>query len=130
MSLNNVEVSSWTVTHFSNFTHPSWKAHFVALTNEETGKLVNGPQGLSGTFNVPGKPLDTYINTSNWGKGIAIVNNHNIGRYWPSIGPQVTLYVPAQYLKQGENSLTLFELEYVPKNRSMSFQTEPLLDYP
>ena len=27
-------------------------------------------------------------------KGVAYINGYNIGRYWPSMGPQLTLYVP------------------------------------
>ena len=70
------------------------------------------------------------MNTAKWGKGVAFVNGHNLGRYWPLIGPQLTLYVPAPYLKKGKNSLILVELEYVPKDRKINFQTIPVLDYP
>ncbi|KAJ9179335.1 hypothetical protein P3X46_011138 [Hevea brasiliensis] len=54
---------------------------------------------------------DTFISFSGWGKGIAFVNDFNIGRYWPSFGPQCTLYVPAPILRHGENVLVILELE-------------------
>ncbi|OAY36500.1 beta-galactosidase 17 isoform X2 [Manihot esculenta] len=54
---------------------------------------------------------DTFISFSGWGKGIAFVNDFNIGRYWPSFGPQCTLYVPAPILHRGENVLVILELE-------------------
>ncbi|KAL1217623.1 Beta-galactosidase 17 [Cardamine amara subsp. amara] len=54
---------------------------------------------------------DTYLSFNGWGKGVAFVNNFNIGRYWPSRGPQCSLYVPAPLLKPGKNSLVIFELE-------------------
>ncbi|KAL8159264.1 hypothetical protein V2J09_000801 [Rumex salicifolius] len=50
---------------------------------------------------------DTFLSLDGWGKGLAFVNNFNLGRYWPSRGPQCNLYVPAPVLRQG----VLFELE-------------------
>jgi hypothetical protein len=47
-------------------------------------------------------------------KGIAWVNDFCLGRYWPIMGPQQTLYVPHGILKTGDNSITLFELESAP----------------
>jgi len=37
------------------------------------------------------------------------INGHNLGRYW-SIGPQQTLYVPAEWLKTGKNDIVVLEL--------------------
>ncbi|KAI9114157.1 hypothetical protein K1719_014807 [Acacia pycnantha] len=54
---------------------------------------------------------DTFISFDKWGKGIAFVNEFNLGRYWPSKGPQRNLYVPAPLLKEGDNTLVIFELE-------------------
>jgi len=55
-------------------------------------------------------------------KGVAFVNGINIGRYWPSFGPQITLYVPAVFLNPfpGINSIIMLELEGVPENLSIS----------
>lgn len=36
---------------------------------------------------------DTFLNPSNWGKGQVFINGHNIGRYWPSVGPQVIDFI-------------------------------------
>lgn len=52
---------------------------------------------------------DSYLDMSNWGKGVVWINGHNLGRYW-SIGPQQTLYVPAEWLKKGKNEITILEL--------------------
>ena len=52
---------------------------------------------------------DTYFDMSNWGKGVVWVNGHNLGRYW-YIGPQQTIYVPAEWLKKGANKITILEL--------------------
>lgn len=43
----------------------------------------------AGQFNV-NRPADTFFNPTDWGKGQVFINGHNIGRYWPSVGPQVT----------------------------------------
>ncbi|CAB3398408.1 unnamed protein product [Caenorhabditis bovis] len=72
----------------------------------------NQKQGVYfGVVEVKGKPADCWIDTTGWGKGIAIVNGNNIGRYWATQGPQMALFVPAEYLKSGDNSVMLVELE-------------------
>lgn len=73
--------------------------------------------------------MDTYLNTDGWGKGVAFVNGHNLGRYWPLVGPQITLYIPASFLRIGENEIVLVELEYVPSSEKIKLQKEPILDF-
>lgn len=51
---------------------------------------------------------DTYIDMSQYQKGIVYVNGHNLGRYW-NIGPQQRLYCPASWLKKGENKILIFD---------------------
>ena len=48
---------------------------------------------------------------------MAFLNGINLGRYWPLMGPQQTLYVPGIWIKPlcQENILTLFEQEKAPK---------------
>jgi beta-galactosidase len=53
---------------------------------------------------------DTFLNPKGWGQGVAWVNGFNLGKYW-KVGPQVTLYVPAEILHVGENELVVFEFE-------------------
>lgn len=91
--------------------------------------LRDGPVILRGNFSISGQPMDTYLNTDGWGKGVAFVNGRNLGRYWPLAGPQITLYVPASYLRTGENELLLVELEYIPTSKEMKLQTEPIFLY-
>ncbi|XP_057473648.1 beta-galactosidase 8-like isoform X1 [Actinidia eriantha] len=52
---------------------------------------------------------DTFISFRGWSKGIAFVNDFNIGRFWPSLGPQCSLYVPAPILQHGENVVVILE---------------------
>lgn len=93
----------------------------------DNGTLRSSPVFLRGHFTVTGQPLDTFLDTAGWGKGMAFVNGHNLGRYWPSVGPQITLYVPASYLRTGDNELVLLEFEYVSLTRKMKFQAAPNL---
>lgn len=52
---------------------------------------------------------DTYIDVSNYKKGIVWVNGHNLGRYW-NIGPQKRLYCPSPWLREGMNEIMIFDL--------------------
>jgi beta-galactosidase len=60
-----------------------------------------------GAFEVP-RPGDTFLDMRGWGKGIVLVNGHNLGRYW-HIGPQQTLYLPGVWLNKGRNEIVVFE---------------------
>ena len=65
-----------------------------------------------------GVPRDTFLDMSGWKKGVAFVNGFNLGRYWPDMGPQVTLYLPAPLLTQNcsnTNVLIIFEQERPPE---------------
>lgn len=62
-----------------------------------------------GTFTLAGT-ADTYFDMSRWGKGTLYVNGRNLGRYW-KIGPQLSLYCPASWLKAGENRVDVLDLE-------------------
>ncbi|XP_014673936.1 PREDICTED: beta-galactosidase-1-like protein 2 [Priapulus caudatus] len=67
------------------------------------GNGLEGPAMFRGHLNIEGAPRDTFIRLEGWVKGSVFVNNVNIGRYWEEKGPQKTLYVPAPFLKEGEN---------------------------
>lgn len=84
---------------------------------------------LRSYFQVTDQPLDTYLDTTGWGKGVAYVNGYNLGRYWPVVGPQMTLYIPATFLRTGQNILEILELEYVPATRKMRFSDKANLGF-
>lgn len=54
-------------------------------------------------------PADTFIDMTNYQKGLVWVNGHNLGRYW-NIGPQYRLYCPATWLNKGRNDVVVFDL--------------------
>jgi beta-galactosidase len=66
------------------------------------GIFFNGDFELSQTG-------DTYLDLSNYQKGVVWVNGHNLGRYW-NTGPQFRLYCPANFLKKGKNDVIVFDL--------------------
>lgn len=62
-------------------------------------------------FNLEMKALkDTYLDLTDFGKGVAFVNGVNIGRFW-NVGPTLSLYIPHGLLKEGANRIIIFETE-------------------
>lgn len=87
--LNQLPSASWNTYDQSNAVYPSLLRTTLTLDTE---------------------PTDTFINMSEWTKGIVIVNNFIVGRYW-NIGPQQTLFIPAPLLNIGDNQIYIFEME-------------------
>ncbi|XP_078054799.1 beta-galactosidase-like [Mustelus asterias] len=80
---------------------------------------VNVPAFYLGAFKIPNGipdlPQDTYLKFPGWSKGQVWINGFNLGRYWPTRGPQITLYVPAHILStSAANNITMLELERAP----------------
>ena len=95
-----------------------------AFSPGDDGRL---PRGVyTGTFNIKGKPSDTFLDFSSWGKGLVYVNGHAMGRIW-EIGPQQTLYMPGCWLRQGENEVVVFDI-LGPREAVSRGLREPLLD--
>ncbi|KYQ56701.1 Beta-galactosidase [Trachymyrmex zeteki] len=126
VNISGTPLTNWNMTGYA-FSDVS-SLRDITTIRIDSGTLNNGPAFLRGKFTIVGQPLDTYLDTTGWGKGVAFVNDHNLGRYWPLVGPQITLYVPAPYLRTGENELIILELEYVSHTRKMKFQSVPNLD--
>jgi beta-galactosidase len=112
------------LTGWQQFGLPFDQAPAVAKASAAAPEAASGPVLRSGTFTV-GTPTDTYLDLRQWGKGVVWVNGHNLGRYW-AIGPQQTLYVPAEWLKKGANTITVLEL-LKPQQASLSFLDHPIL---
>jgi beta-galactosidase len=101
------------------------------LPMAETSKLpftrtsCDGPCFYRSTFPV-GTPVDTFLDTSAFGKGAVWLNGLALGRIW-SIGPQRTLYVPGPWLRAGENEVVVFDLNGQP-GRTLLGRDHPILD--
>ena len=96
--------------------HSGWKMYPLEIDATMLKKLDFTREYQKGTpafyritFQVEEKG-DTFLDLSGWGKGCALLNGFNLGRFWEK-GPQKRLYVPAPLLRQGENELIIFETE-------------------
>jgi beta-galactosidase len=91
-----------------------WTVHPLPLNDLSQLKFTceeakeNHPYFHRGLLKV-NEVADTFIDLSEWTKGVVFVNGHNLGRYW-EIGPQQTLYVPAPFLHLGVNEIVVLEL--------------------
>ncbi|WP_045770374.1 glycoside hydrolase family 35 protein [Xanthomonas albilineans] len=74
-----------------------------------TSAKVDGPAFHRGILKIAA-PADTFLDMRAFGKGFAWANGHNLGRHW-NIGPQRTLYFPAPWQRQGDNSVIVFDLD-------------------
>ncbi|NLR80758.1 glycoside hydrolase family 35 protein [Chitinophaga eiseniae] len=100
--LNGMTLMNWEV-----YGLPMTEKYVQELT-PSAGNAARPGQFYKATFQLD-KTGDTYIDMSNYKKGLVWVNGHNLGRYW-EIGPQKRLYCPAPWLKKGENTIVVFDL--------------------
>ncbi len=84
------------------------------------------PTFLKGYLTIEGTPADTFMRLDGSTKGFVIVNGNNIGRYFNPAGPQKTLYVPAPFLKSGQNEILVFESDAYEHNTVEFFATPDL----
>lgn len=125
------ELSNWDITGYP-FDNYEKIAAFIRddgfrQPNFKNGILRDGPALLFGSFTITeGTPIrDTYWNTAGWGKGVLFVNGINLGRYWPLVGPQMTMFISRHVLMQGENTFAILEQQKVPDNLLVVFTDEP-----
>jgi len=86
-----------------------------------------GPAFYRGTFTLSQTGY-TFLDLRGWGKGYVWVNGHNLGRYW-SAGPQQTLFVPAPWLRAGENEVIVLDL-HCGGERTLAGSKSPIWDLP
>lgn len=101
-----------------------WKNYPLPMDNLEKlqfqplqSKEITCPAFLRGNLHLEEKPKDTFVYLKDFKKGFVVVNGHNIGRYFNEAGPQKTLYLPAPYLRQGDNEIIVFESDGAKTNR-------------
>mmetsp|Transcript_19762 Transcript_19762/g.38148 ORF Transcript_19762/g.38148 Transcript_19762/m.38148 type:complete len:669 (-) Transcript_19762:190-2196(-) len=93
-------------------TQGGWTTHCLPLDFAEIQRVPFKPIDVSTlssklpkfyrvVMDVPEGAVDTFINMKGWGKGIVWANGRNLGRYWPSQGPQHMLYVPGPFIGNG-----------------------------
>ena len=110
-----------------------WKVYSIPMatapkftSTSTTG--MQGPHYSAGSFTLSAVG-DSFLDVRNLGKGVIWINGHALGRFW-NIGPQGTLYVPAPWLKKGENEVVIFEMFGTSKAATLAGLSEPILDAP
>ncbi|RWS14246.1 hypothetical protein B4U79_11153 [Dinothrombium tinctorium] len=119
VTLGNTTLHSWTHTPITenvlkNILMNERSLNITKIDSSRPNKL---PNIFNGSFVLPNEEMkDTFLSVNNWRKGFAFLNNHSLGRYWPAVGPQETLYVPSSFLNPYPhvNDLYLLELEHAP----------------
>ncbi|MGN6637898.1 MAG: beta-galactosidase [Mucilaginibacter sp.] len=108
--------------HWNIYSLPFDHVNKVHYTNAKA--KTSQPMLLKGKFDLS-DVSDTYLDMQTWGKGVAWINGHNLGRYW-YVGPQQTLYVPAEWLKKKDNEIVVFEL--LKPHKTISAIATPILN--
>lgn len=91
--------------------------------------LKSGPTVFHAEFVLQEAEIgDTYLDTTGWGKGVVFINGFNLGRYWPLVGPQITIYVPKEILRVGTNNISMLELQMAPESGLVEFNDTANLD--
>jgi beta-galactosidase len=109
----------------------SWEIYNLPLDKGMLGQLRYhkssnpGPAFWRAEVSIP-MPGDTFLDLSSWGKGVAWVNGHCLGRFW-NIGPTQTMYAPGPWLKAGRNEIVILDL-VGPSDPVIAGQAEPVLD--
>jgi beta-galactosidase len=104
---DRVTLAGMTLMNWEVYNLPFDEAYVGALKPAAIDAARRGTF-FKGTFDLK-EVADTFIDMTNYKKGIVWVNGHNLGRYW-EIGPQKRLYCPAPWLKTGANEIVIFDL--------------------
>lgn len=109
VKLNNNYLNEWDI--FPLEFKKSWNNNLGnGWINPDLNTIA--PSLYKATLQVDDPTKDTFVDMSNWTKGIVIVNGFVLGRY-ARMGPTQTLYLPAPFLRQGQNDIVVFE-HYTP----------------
>lgn len=127
------ELSDWTITGYPFENYDKFTQLFTSQTEGASvngrGYAIHGPVSFKGDLVIETAEIhDTYIDMTGWGKGFIFVNGFNLGRYWPVVGPQVTMYLPKELLKNGANEIVIVELQKAPTDKMIRFTDSAILD--
>lgn len=126
------EINNWVITGYpfdkfvdvENFVREVLEDEdYIDYHVSPNGYLNDGPVVFYAEFEISEfQDLgDAWWDTEGWGKGFVYVNGFNLGRYWPLVGPQMTMYIPGELLKHGKNEIYIVELQKTPANLKVNF---------
>lgn len=127
VTLGSEKLVNWTMTPILLDSKSIEKINLMSCNNKLESDAVSVPAIYSGEFTLPTRTiLDTFLHVKGWHKGVAFLNGFNLGRYWPIVGPQITLYTPSILFQASPkvNHLTLLELEHSPCDKSESCKVQ------
>ena len=91
---------------------------------------AEGPRLFVGDFSVE-EAADTWVTLgAGWTKGSVVVNGRDLGRYWGGGARTAALYLPAPFLRAGNNQVLVLELQPgagLVQNASMLLVGEPVV---
>lgn len=102
VKLGDTELKGWKMFQFP------LKEQWVTSLPKSSASADRPGGFFRGTFALD-TVADTYLDMSQYKKGVVWMNGHNLGRYW-EIGPQKRLYCPASWLKKGVNEIAVLDL--------------------
>ena len=85
------------------------------------------PIFCGGTLSIVDEPQDTFVEIIGANRGFIEVNGHNIGRFNYDEGPQKTLYIPAPFLRKGDNRIVVFSSDGAETTVTAVFKDKPEL---
>lgn len=115
----------WNYTFKSGWTNYSLPMKDLSRLDYTKPVKKDRPAFFKGTFKATAG-VDTFLSMDGWDKGCVWVNGFHLGRYW-KVGPQATLYVPGELLKE-ENTIEVLELHSSNADRTVQFADAPSLD--
>jgi len=99
----SIEVKGWNVFNLS------YDENMLNKLNFEKSETAQSVPGIWQGKIMIEQMGDVFLDVSKWGKGVVWMNGHCLGRFW-NIGPTQTMYVPAPWLKKGENKVLVIDL--------------------
>ncbi len=102
VSLNGMTLMNWKVYNLPMDKKYIYELRSSGITHNKPGIFFRGNFFITRTG-------DTFIDVSNYTKGVVWINGHNLGRYW-NIGPQQRLFCPKSWLFDGANEIMIFDL--------------------
>jgi beta-galactosidase len=88
----------------------------------------SGPTFWRGRFQASGQG-STFLDMRGLGKGHVWVNGHHLGRFW-RIGPQQSLFLPAPWLRPGDNEIIILDLDGAAEAPSVQGLPDPVFSTP
>lgn len=128
---DDISELTYKLKNWTSITVPDSYAQALHALAIKRGGALTGQNGTRtgyyrGYFNLK-KVGDTFLNMEAFGKGLAYVNGHALGRFW-HIGPQQTLYLPGCWLKKGKNEVVVLDVVGPYAEPAVFGQDKPELD--